>query len=90
MSRAEEKPTLTPAELLETLAYNGRSAVAQFEPVDCRSMHRCVAYLVDSLADVRRERAQLQQQLTEAARANARLEARLAKAKPSKSKRRAA
>jgi hypothetical protein len=90
MSEKSVIPFFTPAELLLKLQLGARSSVVQWEPPDCDAAARCVAYLVDSLADVRRERAQLQQQLTEAARVNTRLEARLAKSKPSKSKRRAA
>ena len=61
---AEEKPTPTVTEALETLRYQGQSAVSTLEPVDCRALHRLVQYLTDALADVRRERAQLQHQLT--------------------------
>lgn len=76
---AEEKPTPTVTEALERLRYQGQSAVVTLEAPDCRALYRLVQYLTDALADVRRERAQLQHQLTEAARQYARLEKRLPK-----------
>lgn len=77
MSEKPEKPVPSVAEAIETLRLHGQSAVVTLEPPDCRALCRLVEYLRDALADVRRERAQLQHQLSEAAVQYARLEKRV-------------
>ncbi len=72
-----EKPMPSIQEALSTLHAHGVSLVCTLEPVDCRALRRLVEYLCESLRDVRRERARLQQQLLEAERVNARLDKRV-------------